>query len=120
MPRVHQYSAWLLYLLICAVYLTLATSYPALYVRMTYEDLYGEWLQTWLFAMVFLLALPLAGHQPAYRWFFTLLALAGFYVVMEEISWGQRLFAIESPEFFVENNVQGETNLHNFLTGLEE
>lgn len=35
----------------------------------------------------------------------------------EEISWGQRLFAIESPEFFLERNAQGETNLHNLVVG---
>ena len=48
-----------------------------------------------------------------------MLALAAFYTVMEEISWGQRLFGIESPAFFAERNTQGETNLHNFLTGPE-
>jgi hypothetical protein len=31
----------------------------------------------------------------------------------EELSWGQRIFDVESPTFFEENNAQGETNLHN-------
>lgn len=31
----------------------------------------------------------------------------------EEISWGQRIFNLNSTYFFLENNVQGETNLHN-------
>ena len=119
MTEVHKYSAWILYALIGGVFLTLAVSYPAVYVRMTYEDMYGEWLQTWLFAAVFVLAIPLARRRWAYRWFFGLLALAGLYTFMEEISWGQRLFAIESPEFFAQNNSQGETNLHNFFTGPE-
>jgi hypothetical protein len=35
----------------------------------------------------------------------------------EEISWGQRLFNLESPEYFLENNAQGETNLHNMVVG---
>ena len=35
----------------------------------------------------------------------------------EEISWGQRLFNIESSEFFIENNAQKETNLHNLIVG---
>ncbi len=35
----------------------------------------------------------------------------------EEISWGQRLFDIESSEFFLENNAQQETNLHNMVVG---
>jgi hypothetical protein len=33
----------------------------------------------------------------------------------EEISWGQRLFEIESSGFFDENNAQGEMNLHNLV-----
>jgi len=33
----------------------------------------------------------------------------------EEISWGQRLFNIESSDYFLENNAQGETNLHNMI-----
>src|SRR5690554_1758698 len=35
----------------------------------------------------------------------------------EEISWGQRIFAVESSEFFLKNNAQGETNLHNLVVG---
>lgn len=33
----------------------------------------------------------------------------------EEISWGQRIFNIESSDYFLENNAQGETNLHNMV-----
>lgn len=35
----------------------------------------------------------------------------------EEISWGQRIFSVESSEFFLKNNAQGETNLHNLVVG---
>jgi hypothetical protein len=34
---------------------------------------------------------------------------------MEEISWGQRVLGIESPEWFTRHNNQGETNLHNLI-----
>ncbi len=34
---------------------------------------------------------------------------------MEEISWGQRVFGIESPAWFLENNRQQETNIHNLM-----
>ena len=119
MFQTHRYSAWFLYLLICTVYLSLAFSYPATYVQFTYEDMYGEWMQTWLFVSVGIIAVPLARRHWPYNWFFALLACAAFYTVMEEISWGQRLFEIDSPAFFAENNVQGEINLHNFFTGPE-
>ncbi len=35
----------------------------------------------------------------------------------EELSWGQRILNIESSEFFLEHNAQGETNLHNLVVG---
>ena len=45
----------------------------------------------------------------------SLLGLFFFFGAGEEISWGQRLFNIESSEFFHQNNAQGETNLHNLV-----
>lgn len=48
----------------------------------------------------------------------TFLFLALFlFAAGEEISWGQRIFGVESSEFFIENNAQGETNLHNLVVG---
>ena len=35
----------------------------------------------------------------------------------EEISWGQRLLGFETPEFFAENNDQGEFTIHNLVVG---
>lgn len=43
-----------------------------------------------------------------------------FVVCMEEISWGQRLFDIQSSDFFLSNTLQQETNLHNLNTNLSE
>ncbi|XHP74718.1 hypothetical protein KCTC52924_02480 [Arenibacter antarcticus] len=45
---------------------------------------------------------------------FTILFLFG---AGEEISWGQRIFEVASSDFFLENNAQGETNLHNLVVG---
>ena len=47
------------------------------------------------------------------------LAVLFFLVGGEEISWGQRVFAIGTPETMREINVQGETNLHN-IEGLHQ
>jgi FkbM family methyltransferase len=49
------------------------------------------------------------------RYFIGLLSLLLFAAAMDEISWGQRLFGISSPEFFLENSDQSEINLHNVL-----
>ncbi|MCK5814560.1 MAG: hypothetical protein KAH07_01310 [Flavobacteriaceae bacterium] len=50
------------------------------------------------------------------------IGIAGFALLFmfgagEEISWGQRIFGIESSEYFIENNAQKETNLHNIVVG---
>lgn len=46
-----------------------------------------------------------------------LLGLVFLFGSGEEISWGQRIFHTQSSEFFLENNAQGETNLHNLVIG---
>jgi uncharacterized integral membrane protein len=43
------------------------------------------------------------------------LALFTFFGAGEEISWGQRIFNVESSEWFKQNNAQAETNLHNLV-----
>ncbi|MEL7587743.1 MAG: hypothetical protein AAGU19_13600 [Prolixibacteraceae bacterium] len=50
-------------------------------------------------------------------WVFTSAALTilFFFAAGEEISWGQRIFGIESSEFFLEHNKQAETNIHNLI-----
>lgn len=40
-------------------------------------------------------------------------AIILFFIAGEEISWGQRLLGVTTPEYFAEKNKQGETNLHN-------
>lgn len=44
-----------------------------------------------------------------------LFAFLLFFMGMEEISWGQRLFGLQTPETF-RGNSQNELNLHNFVT----
>ena len=46
--------------------------------------------------------------------------LALIYYLGEEISWGQHFFKWVSPEFFIINNNQGETNLHNMSNLLDQ
>lgn len=46
-----------------------------------------------------------------------LFSIIFFFGFGEEISWGQRIFNIETPDFFIENNLQSETNIHNLMIG---
>lgn len=68
------------------------------------------------FACLALLALAF-GVRGLPRILLIIYALAFFFAAGEEISWGQRIFGVESSEFFKQNNYQGETNLHNLVIG---
>jgi len=52
-------------------------------------------------------------------WWFLLvtfgLGLFLFFAAGEEISWGQRILGLKTPEYFEEHNAQHETNLHNLV-----
>jgi hypothetical protein len=45
--------------------------------------------------------------------FYFLLGILFLFVAGEEISWGQRIFNLQTPAFFQDKNIQGELNLHN-------
>ena len=91
--------------------------------RLLTEDGIVEWMQFLTFAMTAGL-LVFAGAE---RWRRSGIDLAtvgmlglGFVVAaaaMEEISWFQRILNVQSSEFFMQNNRQGETNLHNLAIG---
>ena len=52
-----------------------------------------------------------------FLFFLFLMGAILFFGAGEEISWGQRLLGIQSPDYFKENNAQGETNIHNLIVG---
>ena len=93
---------------------------PALFVRYTYEDGLVEWLTVFgllLGAGVCIYRfIKLLGRR---SWIFLavtlLLGTMLFVVAGEEVSWGQRIFGIESSDFFRQNNLQKETNFHNMV-----
>jgi hypothetical protein len=56
-------------------------------------------------------------------WFFVIylfIALGSFFILGEEISWGQRIFGFETSEYFREHNSQDEENIHNLIIGGEK
>ena len=56
------------------------------------------------------------------QFIFTTIILAIFclFGAGEEISWGQRIFDIESPDFFLSHNKQQETGLHNIVVTIND
>jgi hypothetical protein len=77
-------------------FLAAALAFAAAYIR-TRRHARNDWAQRWL-----------RGHVG-------LLLLAGvmFVASMEEISWGQRILGVKTPEYISRVNRQKETNIHN-------
>jgi len=81
------------------------------------EDGVFESLTTvfYLLASIFFI-LSLSKRNSLYiNGFIGVLALACFFVGMEEISWGQRIFGIETPPTYKQINYQGELTIHNLI-----
>lgn len=112
-------------LIIVGMYFLGTRNYP-LYKKIGSEDNLIEWLQFLAYAsssvFAFLLSLRFKKVSKLMFVIFLILSLGFLFVAGEEISWGQRLFNIEGHELFrggkslplLGNNVQSETNLHNF------
>ncbi len=114
---------------ILAVLVGAATYAPARFSSWMQEDGWAEWATVYFFLLAGMLWLVRGwrahraqsgqvANRIATFGFFSL-GLFCFFVAGEELSWGQRLFAFQPPEIFLENNFQQEANLHNFLTHKE-
>ncbi len=90
-----------------------------LYHRSVQEDEVLEWATFWAFAAAAALAFAVARRQRRsgvkVPWFLAGVGLLCVFVAMEEISWGQRVFAYRPPAYFLEHNFQQELNLHNVV-----
>ncbi|HEY0667898.1 MAG TPA: hypothetical protein VGD22_06960 [Sphingobacteriaceae bacterium] len=86
------------------------------------EDGFIEWLTVLPLLVIVVVAIRYLVKLSSKRnWLFSVtmafLAILCFFVAGEEISWGQRIFQVESSSFFKQNNAQAETNLHNLVVG---
>lgn len=101
----------------------LATSFvaPEIYVDLlAAEDGLFEWSTAFflfLGAVVCAMRVRLPGKTRLFAVISALGALVLFFGAGEEISWGQRVIGWDSGAFWVENNDQAETNLHNLVVG---
>ncbi len=89
------------------------------YYHINKEDKLVEWLTFISLILAGLLSIWKAytSHKfgSSYVWFFLIFGVACIILGFEEISWGQRVFQIESTEFFLENSDQKEINVHNVI-----
>lgn len=97
---------------------------PAKLDRLLIEDGIVEWMQFLCFtAIAGMLGFALTERlRRSDRGVLELLTLGGLSLLcalaaLEEISWFQRILDVQSSEFFLQNNRQGETNIHNLAVG---
>lgn len=120
--KLQKFSTVLIYSL-SGLAIILGLTFPLVASWLAFEDGPAETLST-----LFLFAASFCMVWHAVRLYKTnmrllaalslIIALAFFVFGGEEISWGQRIFGIETGEFLQEHNWQGETNFHNLHTDL--
>jgi len=120
--KLYKVLSWLSIILIPVLLIVFAIIYktnPRFYKYLTLEDNLLEWLT---FVLLFLtgvlsliIALKIRKNQGPYFWFFLIFSILCILFSLEEISWGQRILGIKSPEFFLEHSSQREINIHNVL-----
>ena len=96
------------------------TGYEDFLKTMTKENGFFELLSVVLFAVIFIYGVQTAikSHRELSKvalFFILSFSLIAFLGAMEEISWGQSFFHFESSDFFIKENLQKETNLHNLI-----
>jgi len=89
---------------------------PVVYTRLVNEDQWGEYGTAvgFGFGGVALLVLCAKSGRLSRRVLWAFFGLVALVIAGEELSWGQRIFNIATPETFYTMNTQGELNLHNF------
>lgn len=113
-------GANLVLLALLGAFAWLEARHPGLYYQSVQEDQALEWASFWSFFIaggVFALgAWRQRRTTRALPWFLAGLALFSLFVAMEEISWGQRVFGLQPPDYFLAQNYQQEINLHNLAS----
>lgn len=100
-------------LLLASLYL-MQYHFPVAYVYFVTEDSPAEYGTFIFFLMAGALIAWSIKQNPAMRRpGYVLLCLGLIFISMEEISWGQRLFGIETPYIISRHNAQAELNIHN-------
>ncbi len=97
---------------------TYISGYEHLLQQMSHEDSFFESVGTLSLFITFIY-----GFYTLYSYKFNryeklaivIFSILAFLAGMEEISWGQQLFHFPSSEYFIEYNLQQETNLHNLV-----
>lgn len=111
-------SVFLLPIMLALVFLSIKMWFPEVYNLIVQEDTAIEWFQAFFFSLGSVFSFLISYHffkskLTIHGALYGILAFALLFITLEEISWGQRIFNIENPEFFNQHNMQEEITLHN-------
>jgi len=117
--RVHV-AGLVLFPLLFLVFLGVLVADRETFVALLTEDGVVEWATVVGLVIAAVLAAGRARADRSRRRAYVFAALAAVcaFVALEEISWGQRLFGIANPDFFVKYSDQKEINVHNVVQKL--
>ncbi|MGH1486620.1 MAG: tetratricopeptide repeat protein [Cellvibrionaceae bacterium] len=110
---------FILYLAIAAAIVGLSfffyLSEPLLYVHAIFEDSVIEYLTSTLYFSSSALLLVFIYSRKSRSFGYYLLLVCFLFMALEEISWGQRIFGLSTPESLAKVNFQKELNIHNVI-----
>ncbi|MBM9521215.1 hypothetical protein JWG39_15450 [Desulforhopalus vacuolatus] len=118
-PKKIRFLVNQLILMVNIGWLSIAFMNKTMAVRLVHEDGIIQWLQFLflLFTALFLLRIVLSDRDlyenKTLKYGFFILFVLTLVLAGEEISWGQRIFNITTPDFIKQVNVQNEITLHN-------
>lgn len=88
------------------------------------EGYIGGLLLVTVFTGIYICSRPAIWQNKSIRWWLLLYVVAVLFFLGEDQNWGQyyreRYFGYEVPEYFLENNKERETNLHNMNSWFNE
>jgi len=107
-------------LFVVALFLCIKLAAPDTYTCLIREDSEIEYMQSLFYFLAAVFAFFASKNLLGKRIFLpgvvcAILAAGLLFISLEEISWGQRIFKIETPAFFKQHNAQKELSVHNLM-----
>ena len=111
-------SIFIFPIVLVIVFFSIKFTLPDTYKALIQEDTWLEYLQALFYFLAAIFAflstiLFFKNNMFIHAVLYSLLAVGLLFIAIEEISWGQRIFNIESSDYFLEHNKQEEITIHN-------
>ena len=111
-------SIFIFPIILVIVFFSIKFTLPDTYKALIQEDTWLEYLQALFYFLAAIFAFLSAilffkNNMFIHAVLYSLLAVGLLFIAIEEISWGQRIFNIESSDYFLEHNKQDEISIHN-------